>query len=256
MKPACYAGLNQQQPISPAYDLSSFMKTKLTSLSQRYLTALRTHLKQGPGGSLLSAHRLGRQAVVLRVETLGLPRIHERAIVILELSKGKAGLIKQAELFFTEAIIPITATHQAARQSRADLDEANTMLERRTLQLATANLHLQRGINQRKGVETALKKSDEHYSKLLKDSLNLQEVLRQLTRQVLTMQEDERQKISRELQDEIAQTLLGINVRLISLKQEALKNTTGLKKEIASTQQLVVKSAKSVERASRRFNKS
>jgi signal transduction histidine kinase len=70
---------------------------------------------------------------------------------------------------------------------------------------------------------------------------------------MLAAQEDERKKISRELQNEIAQTLLGINVRLVSLKQEARNNTKGLKKEIASTQRLVVKSAQSVRRVARRF---
>jgi signal transduction histidine kinase len=64
-------------------------------------------------------------------------------------------------------------------------------------------------------------------------------------------QEDERKSISVELHDEIAQTLLGINVRLLSLKQEARVNHKGLKKEIAGTQRLVVKSVKSVRRVAR-----
>ena len=105
-------------------------------------------------------------------------------------------------------------------------------------------------------MEAALKISGEHYAKLLKDSLQLQEGLRQLTHQVLAAQEDERRKISRELQDEIAQTLLGINVRLLTLKQEARTNTKGLKNEIASTQRLVLKSAKSVRRVAREFGNS
>jgi hypothetical protein len=46
------------------------------------------------------------------------------------------------------------------------------------------------------------------------------------------------------LRDEIAQTLLGINVRLISLKKEAAAE--GLQKEIASTRRLVLKSMKSI----------
>jgi signal transduction histidine kinase len=112
---------------------------------------------------------------------------------------------------------------------------------------------LQRGVERRKTMEAALKQSGEHYAKLLKDSLQLQEGLRQLTHHVMTAQEEERRKISRELQDEIAQTLLGINVRLLSLKQEARTNTKGLKNEIASTQRLVVNSAKSVRRAAREF---
>jgi signal transduction histidine kinase len=102
-------------------------------------------------------------------------------------------------------------------------------------------------------VETALQKSGEHYTKLLKDSLQLQEGLRQLTHEVLTAQEEERKKTSRELQDEIAQTLLGINVRLLSLKQESRTNTKGLKNEIASTQKLVLESARSVRRVAREF---
>jgi signal transduction histidine kinase len=69
-------------------------------------------------------------------------------------------------------------------------------------------------------------------------------------------QENERKKISGELQNEIGQTLLGINVRLLSLKQEARNNTKGLKKEIASTQRLVVESANSVRRVAREFGES
>jgi signal transduction histidine kinase len=62
-----------------------------------------------------------------------------------------------------------------------------------------------------------------------------------------------RYQISRALQDEIAQTLLGINVRLLSLKKEATLNTAGLQKEIASTQRLVVHLAESVRRVARNF---
>jgi signal transduction histidine kinase len=134
-----------------------------------------------------------------------------------------------------------------------DLIRLNETLNRRTLELAATNRQLQRGLVRRKSVEAALKKSGEHYTRLLKDSLHLQDGLRQLTHQVLAAQEDERKKVSHELQDEIAQTLLGINVRLLSLKQESRTNTKGLKNEIASTQRLVVKSAKSVRRIAREF---
>jgi signal transduction histidine kinase len=144
-------------------------------------------------------------------------------------------------------------THRAARQSRLDLARLTETLDDRTMELAATNRQLQRGILRRKSVEAALKKSGVHYSKLLKDSLHLQAGLRQLTHQVLAAQEDERKKMSHELQDEIAQTLLGINTRLLSLKQEARANTHGLKNEIATTQRLVVKSAKSVRRVAREF---
>jgi signal transduction histidine kinase len=162
-------------------------------------------------------------------------------------------LLKRAETFFAEASKPIVETHRAARQSKIDLHRLNETLSQRTLELAATNRQLQRGVLRRKEVEAALKKSGEHYTKLLKDSLDLQEGLRRLTHQLLASQEEDRKKISQELQAEIAQTLLGINVRLLSLKREAKLNTKGLKNEIASTQRLVAKSTKSVRRAAREF---
>jgi signal transduction histidine kinase len=220
------------------------------------VTALRKHLKQGPRASLRPAVALGRQAVVLGLETLEMARIHEEAVRLLESADGRDGIAKRAEIFFTEAITPIMETHRAARESRVQLGQLNEALRGRTAELALTNQKLQRMIARRKSVEAALKKSGDHYARLLKDSLHLQEGLRQLTHEVLTAQEAERQKISHELQDEIVQTLLGINVRLLSLKQEARGNTRDLKNEIASTQQLVAKSAKSVRRAAREFGRS
>jgi signal transduction histidine kinase len=229
------------------------MKQKLLGLSQRYVTTLRKHLEQGPRPSLLPALDLGRRAVVLGLETLDLARIHEQAVTALELSGRKDGFIERAKIFFTEAITPIEETHLAARKSKTHLHQLTEMLDRRTLELAASNARLRRGIVRRKTVEAALKRSGERYTRLLKDSLHLQEGLRQLTHRVLAAQENERKNISNELQDEIAQTLLGINVRLLSLKREARSNTQGLKNEIASTQQLVAKSAQSVRRAARKF---
>jgi signal transduction histidine kinase len=225
-------------------------------LSQRYVTALRKHLEQGPRASLQPALGLGRRAVVLGLETLELARIHERAVTTLELSKRKNGFIKRAEIFFTEAIIPIVETHRAARQSEVHFSRLKETLGQRTEELAATHRQLQRGVVRRKVMENAAEKSGQHHKKCLEESLALQKRLRQLTHQVLAAHEDERKKISRELQDEIGQTLLGINVRLLSLKQEARNNTRGLKKEIASTQRLVVKSAKSVRRVAREFGSS
>src|ERR1043166_4276833 len=112
------------------------MKQKLIRLSQRYVTALRQYLKHGPRANLLPALRLGRQAVVLGLETLELARIHERALVTLELSHSNNGRMKRAEIFFTEAIIPIVETHHAARQSKIDLNRLTETLGRRTAELA------------------------------------------------------------------------------------------------------------------------
>ena len=231
----------------------SIMKRELFALSERYAKALRKHLHAGLRVSLQPALGLGRQAVTLGLETLELARMHERALVTLELSNGKNGSIKRAEIFFNEANTLIEETHLVARRSKVHLSRLKEMLGHRTKKLAAANRQLERGVARRKIMEDTFEKRGRDHRKCLEESLQLQKHLRQLTHQVLLAQEDERRKIGRELQDEIVQTLLGINVRLLSLKQDSRSKTKNLKKQIASTQRLVVNSAKSVRRAARDF---
>jgi uncharacterized protein YdcH (DUF465 family) len=116
-------------------------------------------------------------------------------------------------------------------KAKIDFDSLNETATRRTLELSAANRRLKRSIARHKIAETTLKKKNEHYSKLLKDSLQLQDGLRQLTRNLLTAQEAERHKISHDLQDEIAQTLLGINVRLLSLRHVTQGSTKALRRK-------------------------
>lgn len=231
------------------------MKRKIIELSQLYAPALRKHLQADAAGGLGAALKLGRLAAADGMETLDLARVHELALLELGIAEATAEELKRSETFFNEAITPIVETHRAARENRSQLKQQGETLNRRTKELAASNRQLQQGILRRKRVEEALKESGVHYAKLLKDSLELQAGLRRLTRQVLAAQEDERRKISSELQDQIAQTLLGINVRLITLQQEAKVNTKGLQDEIASTQRLVARSAKSVRRVARQFGK-
>ena len=229
------------------------MKQKPDAFSQSYVTALRKQLKQGPQAGLQPALALGRAAVALGLGTLELARIHEQALATLELSGVKNGFTKLAGIFFTEANTPIEETQRAARQNKLHLSRLKETLDQRTEELAATNRQLQRGIVRRKIMEDAAEKNGENHKKCLEESLQLQKRLRQLTHRVLATQEDERKTISRELQNEIAQTLLGINVRLLSLKQAARNNTTGFRNEIASTQRLVAKSAQSVRRVAHEF---
>jgi signal transduction histidine kinase len=229
------------------------MKQKLTPLSQRYVAALRKHLRQGPRASLQPALELGRQAAALNLETLDVARIHEGALATLEASSSRDGIIERAGIFFAEAITPIEETHRAALEANVHLSQLHQTLDRRTVDLAASNRSLKQDIVQRKTVEQALKKSGEHSRKLLKESRDVQTHLQSLTHQILSGQEDKRKKISRDLHDEIAQTLLGINVRLLTLKKEDEINASSLKKEIASTQRLVDKSVKSINGFAREF---
>jgi len=229
------------------------MKRKLIAMSRRYQSALQRHLKRGPRASLEPAHDLGRQAAALDLETLDMARFHEDALAALEASSSKDGYIRKAELFFAEAITPIEKTHRAALETNVHLKKLSQKLGRRNLDLAASHRSLKKDMVQRKAMEQALKKSAEHSRNLLKESHRLQNHLQRLTHQILSAQEDKRKEISRDLQDEIAQTLLGINIRLLTLKKEAAINSCGLEKEIASTQMLVNKSVKTIRRFAREF---
>ena|ERR1017187_1282891 len=228
------------------------METKLTKLSRQYTAALRKHLKQGHRASLQSADRLGCRAMASGLETLEVARIHEIALAKLVLPSYtpaiREGMIKRAENFFIEVITPIETTHRVARETNGDLNRLTKKLGRRTVELAASGRHLKSGIVKRKAAEEALKKSEKHRIGLLVKSRHVQEHLRQLTHQILFAQEEKRTKISRELHDEVAQTLLGINVRLLTLKKEATGNTKDLKKEIANTQRVVNKSKRTLGR--------
>lgn len=222
------------------------MKLKLLNLSQRYRSALLGYLKQGRHASLEAAQGLGSQALSAGMQTLDLAKLHEQTLVTDILPGCLAGrrdaLIKQAGVFFAVAITPIETTHRTVREATAHMKKFIETLSRRTVELAASNLELNLEIAQRKAAEEALRKSEHHYSQLLEKSDRLQEQLRQLSRQILSAQEDERKKISRELHDVIAQTLTGINVRLSALKKEAAVNTRGLDRNIARTQRMVEKS--------------
>ncbi len=231
------------------------MKRKLFDLSRRYQAALRTHLTQGREASLESAHGLGSETLAAGLQTLDLAKLHEETLVADVLPRSparkRAALIKQAGIFFAAAITPIETTRRSAREATAHLKKFIETLSQRTVELAASNLELNLEIAQRKAAEEALLKSKRHYSQLLARSDRFQEQLRLLSRQILSAQEDERKKISRELHDVIAQTLTGINVRLAALKKAAQINTKGLDGNIARTQSLVQQSVDIVHRFAR-----
>ena len=231
------------------------MKRQLFNLSRRYQDTLRAHLKQGRHATLDSARGLGGKALAAGLQTLDLAKLHEKTL-ITELLPAcppakRAALIKQAGVYFAAAVLPIEKSHRDARTATAHLKKFIQTLSQRTVELAASNLELEQEITQRKAVEAALKKSERHYSVLLEQSDRLQEQLRQLSRQILSAQEEERKRISRELHDVIAQTLTGINIRLATLKKAASVNKRGLEANIARTQRLVEKSVDIVHRFAR-----
>ena len=85
-------------------------------------------------------------------------------------------------------------------------------------------------------------------SALLEQSRHMQEQLRHLSHLVLRAQEEERKRISRELHDQVAPTLVGVNLDLIALARDSVLKPGALKRRIARTRQLVEDSVNTLHR--------
>jgi signal transduction histidine kinase len=133
------------------------------------------------------------------------------------------GMMKRADRILVGAIVPRDLTPRILPKAREDLLRANRSLRKRTADLEVTNKQLLHEIAR----------------------------LRHLSHRLLSAQEEERKEISRELHDEIAQILTGINAHLAALKAENAANTKGLKQRITRTQRLVQKSVNIVHRFAR-----
>lgn len=198
---------------------------------------------------------LGREALADGLDAVQLVKVHERALIAFMRAGvptgGDADLIGSAARFFVDALTPFETARRMALKANGHLTRRNATMRREAVQLAALRRMLTRERGRRQSVQEALELSKSHYGELLARSGRMQEHLRRLSHEILQAHEDERKKISRELHDEVGQTLTAVNVKLASLNREAIVNTTGLKKKIASTQRLLKKSMNTVHRFAR-----
>ncbi len=112
-----------------------------------------------------------------------------------------------------------------------------------------------RDIRERKQAEKALRESREHYIRLFEEARAMEEDLRRLSSKVLTAQEEERKHISRELHDEIGQTLTAVNVSIALLRKHAEADREFAVK-VESAQRLIEQSMDLVHRFARELRPS
>ena len=91
------------------------------------------------------------------------------------------------------------------------------------------------------------------YENLLKDARFMERQHRHVIRGLLAAQEDERKLISRELHDDISQTLAGINIQLTVLTKESTYNREVFKKKVERVRKLVEKSVDIVHHFARKL---
>jgi PAS domain S-box-containing protein len=123
--------------------------------------------------------------------------------------------------------------------------------QRRLAVLTALNRKMERDITRRQAVEDALTASQNSTAELLKKSRLLEIEQRHLSRLLLTAQEEERKRISRELHDVIAQSLAIVNYRLSGLQSKSFSLPEELQQKILAAQTSVEQAVDTVHRFAR-----
>jgi signal transduction histidine kinase len=211
----------------------NMMKTEITPFAQQYQEALRVHLGEpsldhGPSNA---ARILGREAVECGMGVLDIARIHDQAMLVItgESSADASHPPDQPSAGGTFLLESLAAVEVQNEQTHQATSEA-----------------LKRG-------EQQLAEKSVRYDELLAESRLLQAQSQQLAHKILLAQEEERKEISRELHDEVAQILAGVNVRLAALRKIGVLGHQSLEQSILQTQQLVEQSVDTVHRFARKL---
>lgn len=106
-------------------------------------------------------------------------------------------------------------------------------------------------VTERRRVEQALRESKEHYFQLFQQARRMEENLRLLSSKVLGAQEEERARISRELHDEVGQTLTAVNMNLSELRARLAGSNEVLAARLKDSQQLLAALMETVHRFAR-----
>ena len=205
------------------------MNNPMSKLTRGYVLSLQNYLADGQEAGLVRAYELGREAIAKGLGVLDMARVHQEALSKVMRSpartKDEERILQASETFLLESLSPFEATHRGFRETNLKLYERNRELESE--------------IKERKRVESALRRSERHYHRLFNDAQFMQENLRELSNRILNTQEEERKRISRELHDEVGQSLTAVNVVLGTLRNCGIGNAEISDRKLGEVQSLL-----------------
>jgi len=221
--------------------------TEQVRWSRRYKAAVRRYLRPEKSGGLPAAANLGRQATALGLETLDVARVHEQALITMTPPADEPGNVgcerlERADSFFKETVVPIEATHRAARKADSRIDRLTRTLRQRTAESSASDEQLEQAIARREAVEASAEARAVRHDKLLAEAQRIQKRLRDEMRGILSQRESERKRLGGQLRNEIAQALLAIDLSLLALRTSGRVNTDEIEKGIAEAERILQES--------------
>ena len=222
-----------------------------SSLRSAYPGALREHLENPSEATLQHAFGLGEAALNAGMEIFDLISVHHEALACGVIADGPRVLpVRTAlalESFLIETLLPFRA---AGGGPDGAWERRLTKQARYSEALAQRIERLEEEIEDHRRAEAVMKESKDHYFQLYQEARAMQANLRELSAQVLSAQEDERKRISRELHDEIGQALIAINVTISMLKRQAVSDSA-FQGNVADAERLLARTMEKVHRFAR-----
>jgi signal transduction histidine kinase len=216
------------------------------SLPITYQLALREHVARPSRSTLRLASALGTAARDGGLGISGLIGLHHQALAEGAAADGHplvaARFAPALDAFLMEALLPFGVAEcgpggmrETRLRAQVDCKEA----------LALRNAELEGEIAEHRRVEASMQASKDHYFQLYQKARAMEASLRELSAQVLSAQEEERKRISRELHDEIGQALTAINVTIAMLKRQVACDPA-FQRNVADAEQLLERTMETV----------
>ena len=214
------------------------------NLFAQYAVRLRGYLAHEEERHLAQAYELGRKLLRRGLGLLDLARIHQQAVASCQFPSApmgeKARTHHAAESFLMAALAPFEAAHRGFREANLRLHQLNETLQHRNAELAAMTRELEL--------------SEHHYRQLFGQARLMEEDLRNLSNQILHVQEQERGRLSRELHDEVGQSLALMELNLAILQRAGTGKENLLAQKIADTQHLLATTRETVHRFARELH--
>lgn len=197
------------------------------------------------------ASALGGDGAAAGVTVIDFARIHEAALV-LAIGAGSTmgrGSVRRAQEFFIAALKPMARTGRPPAARMATPTQRVRRLKVSETDLEASEEKARQHTRLRRASEKALRQKRVRLIQALKESHALEGDLRSLTRRTLAALERERGEFSQLLHDEVAQSLIGIKLRLARIEEKRVIEAEKLLGDITEARGIVKGSAARIRKA-------